>query len=166
MPIASIGSLVTNTLNNSNTLTYNLKKWRKVHDLDILVGEETYQTNVQENKAETRYLPLGITADKALNNMNIGTPPTGAAQPRPTSNITPAGMLSFFSRINYGYDGKYLLTLTGRADGSSKFMKGKRWSYFPSAALAWRLSKEKFMEPISAVVNDAYLNTVHTCACK
>ena len=55
-------------------------------------------------------------------------------------------LLSFFGRVNYDYLGRYLLSGTFRADGSSKFSEGNRWGYFPSAALAWRISDEPFME--------------------
>ncbi|WP_428664321.1 SusC/RagA family TonB-linked outer membrane protein [Runella sp.] len=54
-------------------------------------------------------------------------------------------ILSYMARINYAYDNRFLLTLTGRADGSSKFAEGKKWGYFPSAALAWNISNEPFM---------------------
>lgn len=54
----------------------------------------------------------------------------------------------FFARINYDYKGEYLLELNGRYDGSSKFPHGDRYAFFPSASVAWRVSEEKFWEPI------------------
>ena len=54
----------------------------------------------------------------------------------------------FFARINFDYKGKYLLELNGRYDGSSKFPHGDRYAFFPSASVAWRVSEEKFWEPI------------------
>lgn len=54
----------------------------------------------------------------------------------------------FFARINYDYKGKYLLELNGRYDGCSKFPHGDRYAFFPSASVAWRVSEEKFWEPI------------------
>ena len=54
-------------------------------------------------------------------------------------------ILSFFGRVNYTMMDKYLLAVTVRADGSSKFGSGNRWGVFPSAALAWRISDEAFM---------------------
>lgn len=62
-------------------------------------------------------------------------------------------ILSFMSRINYSYSGKYLFTVTGRADGSSKLAKGHKWGGFPSAAIAWRMSEESFMKPLKAISN-------------
>ena len=54
-------------------------------------------------------------------------------------------MLSYVARINYAYKGKYMLTVSSRWDGSSKFQKDNRWGMFPSAAMAWRISDENFM---------------------
>lgn len=55
-------------------------------------------------------------------------------------------MLSYVARLNYSYKGKYMATVSSRWDGSSKFQKENRWGMFPSAALAWRISEENFME--------------------
>jgi len=60
-------------------------------------------------------------------------------------------ILSYLGRINYSYQGKYLLTLTMRADGSSKFVGNHRWGYFPSGAIAWRFSDEPFMGKLNFV---------------
>ena len=57
-------------------------------------------------------------------------------------------MLSYVARVNYDYKGKYMVTVSSRWDGSSKFSEGNRWGMFPSAAVAWRMSEEKFMEPV------------------
>ena len=56
-------------------------------------------------------------------------------------------------RLKYDYDSKYMAEFTGRYDGSYKFygMSGKRWGFFPSASLGWRMSKEKFMENLSFI---------------
>ena len=59
-------------------------------------------------------------------------------------------MLSVFGRINYDYKGKYLFSATLRADGSSRFARGNRWGYFPSAAIAWRISDEEFMSAVTS----------------
>lgn len=61
------------------------------------------------------------------------------------SNYVGSNLLSGAFRINYGYKGRYLLTLTGRADGASQLSKQNRWSFFPSAAVAWRVIDENFM---------------------
>ena len=55
-------------------------------------------------------------------------------------------MLSFLGRINYNFDDRYLLTVNFRADGSSRYTAGNKWGYFPSAAVAWRISQEQFLK--------------------
>ena len=67
-----------------------------------------------------------------------------AGNPTKTQNT----LLSYFGRINYSLNDKYLLTATVRRDGSSRFSPDNRWGTFPSAALAWRISREKFMEAL------------------
>lgn len=56
------------------------------------------------------------------------------------------GLASYYTRLNYSYDNRYLLTLTGRADGSSRFGDNNRFGFFPSGSLAWRVSNERFLE--------------------
>ena len=63
-----------------------------------------------------------------------------------TSYYEKISMLSYVLRLNYDYMSKYLITVSSRWDGSSKFQKGNRWGMFPSAALGWRLSEEPFMQ--------------------
>lgn len=62
-------------------------------------------------------------------------------------------LLSLYGRLNYTYDDKYMLTATLRADASSRFSKDSRWGYFPSVALAWRVSEEKFLKGNSVLSN-------------
>ncbi|MDE6135878.1 MAG: TonB-dependent receptor [Muribaculaceae bacterium] len=63
-------------------------------------------------------------------------------------------LLSYYGRVNYTFDNRYLLTATFRRDGSSRFSRQNRWGTFPSVALAWRLSEEGFFEGARGVVND------------
>ena len=60
-------------------------------------------------------------------------------------------LVSFYGRINYSYDSRYLFTFTLRADGSSKFSKDNRWGYFPSAAFAWNAKNESFLKDVDVV---------------
>jgi TonB-linked SusC/RagA family outer membrane protein len=64
------------------------------------------------------------------------------------------GLQSYFGRFNYNFDNKYLFEANGRYDGSSKFTGDKRYSFFPSFSAAWRISQERFFEPIAKVVDD------------
>ena len=69
------------------------------------------------------------------------------------SAYTESSLVSFAARANYSYKGKYMATVTFRADGSSRFAKDNRWGYFPSAALAWRMSEENWMKNASWLDN-------------
>ncbi|SHN11448.1 TonB-linked outer membrane protein, SusC/RagA family [Cyclobacterium lianum] len=66
-------------------------------------------------------------------------------------NVGEAGLNSFFSRWNYTLDDKYLLTVTGRYDGSSRFGRNNKFAFFPSIGLGWNLSEEGFMDGLSGV---------------
>ncbi|WP_373786952.1 SusC/RagA family TonB-linked outer membrane protein, partial [Bacteroides heparinolyticus] len=63
----------------------------------------------------------------------------------------------FFGRINYDYDGRYLVEVNGRYDGSSRFAPDHRWGFFPSASLGWNINRERFMEPLTNVVSNLKL---------
>ncbi|MCW3091689.1 MAG: TonB-dependent receptor plug [Ferruginibacter sp.] len=69
------------------------------------------------------------------------------------STLTERSLLSFMGRINYSYDDKYLLTVTGRSDGASQLAEGNKWAFFPSVALAWRMNEEKFIEKLDVFSN-------------
>lgn len=66
-------------------------------------------------------------------------------------------LISYYGRLNYTFDSRYLLTATFRRDGSSRFAKENRWGTFPSVALAWRVASEDFFESIRPVMNDLKL---------
>ncbi len=67
----------------------------------------------------------------------------------PQSGGNKWSLMSWLGRVNYTYKDKYLLTLTGRADGSSRFGAGNKWGYFPSFALGWKLSEEEFIQELN-----------------
>jgi TonB-linked SusC/RagA family outer membrane protein len=161
MPTASINTQTRNTLNNSNVLSFTMNKsgtaFSDRNDLDVVLGQELFETVYKTYGIETRYFPVGITPKAALGNMGLGSAPTGATQPPPTSTEVTSRVFSFFGRVNYAFDKKYLASFTLRADGSSKFAEGNRWGYFPSGTLAWRISEERFMENLKPTISDLKL---------
>ncbi|HJW31301.1 MAG TPA: TonB-dependent receptor, partial [Saprospiraceae bacterium] len=161
MPLASINNIKRSTFDNSNVITFTMDASRtnfsRYNKLTVLLGEETYEDKGQSLYVETRYFPLGISPQRAFANMNLGSGPQGQPQPKPVSSESDSKLVSFFGRMNYAYDDRYLLTLSLRADGSTKFAPDNRWGYFPSATVAWRVSREKFFEPISSTINDLKL---------
>ena len=71
----------------------------------------------------------------------------------PVNNIAEETLASFLGRVSYGYNNKYLVTASIRADGSSKFGKENKWGYFPSLALGWTLSEESFIQKLNIFDN-------------
>lgn len=150
LPVASIGDQLNNTFNNSNTLQYSLNDIKGKHDISFLAGHEILDQRFKNDFLETRFFPGDITPDKALANMGLGAAPSGSAQPLPSSFIEPpARIFSLFGRVNYSYDDKYLVTLNMRSDRSSKFSPQNGALNFPSMSLAWRISREKFMQGLT-----------------
>ena len=87
-----------------------------------------------------------------LNNESVGYWDVGNAAVRSESNsYTESSLLSGIVRLNYDYKKRYFVTAAFRADGSSKFQKGNRWGFFPSAAVAWDIAQENFMKAQSIV---------------
>jgi len=80
-------------------------------------------------------------------NISVGTAP----KPGIGSGDTKSSLNSYFARANYGYKSKYLLTLTGRYDGSSRFGKNTKYGFFPSGSVAWVVSEEEFLKNINEI---------------
>lgn len=154
LPVASIGQQENYTISNSNTLQYQLNDFKKHHDITVLVGQEVVDARSKQNSMETRYFPADISPEKALANMGLGSAPTGSAQPLPSSfEQPPARIASFFGRISYAYDDKYLANFNVRSDRSSKFSSENGTLVFPSGSVAWRFSREKFMENVKWLID-------------
>jgi TonB-dependent starch-binding outer membrane protein SusC len=159
LPVATIGQQNNYTMSNSNTLQYSLNNFKKHHDISLLVGEEVVDTRSKQNVIETRYFPADISPQKALANMGLGSVPTGstAQQPLPTSfEEPPSRLASYFGRISYAYDDKYLMNFNLRSDKSSKFKPENATLVSPSGSVAWRFSREKFFDK-AAWLNDGKL---------
>ncbi len=126
-----------------HTLTFD-KTFAEKHYLNAMIGQEYVATNYESMTMNGKYFVDGITPEKMFASMQANSGATGSRTISSTLGKEDR-TISFFGRANYIYDGRYFLTATFRADGSSKFARGNRWGYFPSAALAWRISQEEFM---------------------
>lgn len=142
------------TVRNTNTLNYDFKNIikNKDHSLNILLGEETINKKSNVNEDRLNLFPTTFTAAQAWAMSSQGTPYFVNKYNNADDNL-----LSFFGRANYNFMDKYLLSATFRADGSSKFSEGNRWGYFPSAAVAWRISSEPFMKKTNDWLDDLKL---------
>lgn len=158
-PLANVNKLERTTLNNSNVLTFNNSglsgDFNKKNHITALVGHEIYQVKVKRENQYAREFPIGITPEKALNNMNLGVSYINNGN-LPTSQ-SENHLVSFFGRLMYDYDQRFLTQFTFRGDGSSKFASGNKWGYFPSGSIAWRISQEDFFEGVKHIFNDVKL---------
>ncbi len=128
---------------NENTLTYQIKEGK--HSVNALLGY---------TQQASQYESVSASAQGFLND-NLGTNAlqTGADFLAPASGVGAWSLQSFIGRLNYGYESKYLLTLTGRYDGSSRFGKNNRFGFFPSAAVSWRLDQEEVIKNLDVFSN-------------
>lgn len=142
------------SVRNTNTLSYDFAKLikNKNHHLDVMVGEEYIITKEREAIDEVHGFPTDYDSGTAWRLSSQGTPYT-----IDNSYKADDKLWSFFGRANYSYAEKYLATVTFRADASSKFMNDNRWGYFPSVALAWRISSENFMAGTKSWLDDLKL---------
>ncbi|GAB3742571.1 SusC/RagA family TonB-linked outer membrane protein [Spirosoma lituiforme] len=139
---AIIGSVFTTNWLNENTLSYD-KQISPKSKINAVVGFTAQQSEAKGAVAEA----AGFSTD-ALSYNNLGT---GITNRTPSSFASKWALASYLGRVNYGFDDRYLLTLTVRADGSSRFGEGNKWGYFPSAAFGWNVSNERFFANVPNV---------------
>ncbi|WP_242085254.1 SusC/RagA family TonB-linked outer membrane protein [Aestuariivivens sediminis] len=145
----TLGSLNSSTTKNQNTLVENTLTYNYTKDLHnfTLLGGHSYQ----ETEVYQKVFNLSGFPDNGVEpRYQIET----ASEPTLQSAYAIRNELqSFFGRLNYAYDSRYLLTATIRADGSSKFGGNNRYGYFPSFALGWNITNEEFMTSSESINN-------------
>ena len=129
-----------------NTLTWD-RQFNEDNRINVLVGTSWQKSNTNSFTASGQ----GFPDDEFLNGLS-----SAALALPPKATESQNSLLSFYARANYAFKERYLLTLTGRSDESSKFPKNNRTGYFPSFGVAWRMSEEGFMKNQS-VVNELKL---------
>ncbi len=112
----------------------------KSHNFKVLAG---YNQEKKHNKYHWVGRKNLIDSETPQINLATGDISTNGSETQWATN-------GFFFRLNYDYMGKYLIEFNGRDDGSSKFPKGDRYAFFPSGSVAWRVSEEKFFEPLKS----------------
>jgi TonB-linked SusC/RagA family outer membrane protein len=129
-----------------NTLQYT-KTLAEKHNVSLLAGFSYQNFSIRGYNIYTQ----GYTTDeiKYVNNIDM----SDATQSAPSSYALKNELQSFFGRINYNFNEKYLLTATFRRDGSTKFGENNKYGNFPSVALAWRVSQEQFIKNLNVFSN-------------
>ncbi len=128
-----------------NTLTYS-KTFNKDHSLNVVAGFTAEASDYFNNNSSGKGFDI-----ESLGYWNMGLANSSLLSVASGGNHS--AIASWLGRVNYAYKGKYLASVSFRADGSSKFAKNNKWGYFPSAALGWRISEEDFMKDISWIQN-------------
>ena len=113
-----------------------------IHNLDVMAGY-SWQNNRWSNRDVKYY---NVTNEIQLS-------PGETAESRYLTYRNENYLISFYGRVNYSIDSKYVFTFTARGDGSSKFAKAHRWGFFPSGAFAWNIAKEDFLKDVKQVSN-------------
>ncbi len=131
----------TNYLSTLVEHTLNYKQTFGKHSLDLLAGYTQQDNNSRQ---------LGIVARKFPSNDVRIASAAEELESAPSFDRT-STIQSYFGRVNYSFDDRYLITATLRRDGSSLFRENLRWGTFPSMALAWNVSNEEFMKDIEAI---------------
>ncbi len=127
---------------NENVLTYSFSK--KKHNINALVGITFQGNNFSSNDITVNH----------ITNASFGMAGLGKGDtPVVNSSLSENKMMSYLSRLNYNYKSKYYLTLSYRADGSSKFPVSNRWGYFPSGSVAWNFSREDKVKDLDWLSN-------------
>ena len=129
------------TLLWDNTLTYD--KTIGKHHINAVIG-----SSAQNNKYN--YLSASVQKFASDNTQQIDN---GILQPVQHGNASEWAIMSYLGRVNYNFANKYYVTATIRRDGSSRFGMDNRWGWFPSAALAWRISNENFLKNSNVINN-------------
>lgn len=126
--------------------TANYNKTLRKHNFGVLAGisYQRYVTSYLNNRAAD-FPNESLGAE----NLNLGNQETFRMQ----NSVTGNRLASYIGRVNYSFDDKYLATVTFRADGSSRFGKNNKFGYFPSAALAWKLSGESFLKEVRQITS-------------
>lgn len=132
-----------NTYTTETFLTYD-KLFGTKHKVNVMLGNSYQYTFNRTSNLESYGFPNGTLFNE---NMGAGT----AELNRHYNNQIITKLLSYFVRANYAFNNKYLLTLTMRGDGSSKFGANNKWGYFPSGAVSWKIHEEKFIKNISQI---------------
>lgn len=131
-----------------NTLTYILD--RGIHSVNLLAGHSFQRFRIEQRRTGIEGFTSSGIEPRYQDQISTSVTPTVI-----NSSAQENKLQSFFGRLNYSYDSKYLLTATVRADGSSKFGDNNEYGFFPSFALGWNISQEEFFQ--SSIVNNLKL---------
>jgi TonB-linked SusC/RagA family outer membrane protein len=124
--------------------------WADAHHLTATAGMNMEHWHSKAVTASGQNLMSDTLIDLDL----VGPDATGNTVMEVSGGQNQFAIMGFFGRLNYDYKGRYLLEVSGRYDGTSRFQRGHRWGFFPSASVGWRISEEPFFQPLRGTVDN------------
>ena len=138
-------------MHSANVYATYTETFADAHNLKVMAGGQ-YEYYYHKKLSANGYDLMS----EELNDQNlVSADEAGNKRTTTSGGQSEYALLGFFGRINYDYKGKYLLELSGRYDGTSRFPRGQRYGFFPSGSLGWRISEEEFFLPLKSWWNDA-----------
>jgi TonB-linked SusC/RagA family outer membrane protein len=129
----------------TNTNTLEFKKRFGKHNISGVLGQSTESFEFEMLRISNHGFPNDL--------LTYYDPGSATFNDPDVIQFQDSKLASYFGRLNYNYRNKFLVTLTGRYDGSSRFAENNKWAFFPAAAVAYKLSNEKFIKEISSISN-------------
>ena len=132
-----------------NMITYD-RTFAAMHKVGLTLLQTASSWDIEDSSMSANNIPKRSFLWNSMGSVDITNPANNASM---GSNITNRQLNSYMMRMNYGFDNRYLLTVSGRWDGASQLADGNKWEFFPSAALAWRINNESFLKDVSWIEN-------------
>ncbi|KJD34754.1 membrane protein [Tamlana nanhaiensis] len=128
-----------------NMLIYN-RTFKDIHNVGVTLLQTASSWNIENSSMSANNIPKPSYLWNAFNSIDVTNSDNNVSI---GSGLSERQLSSYMIRLNYGFDDKYLLTVSGRWDGASQLADGHKWDFFPSAALGWRIDKESFMQDVN-----------------
>ncbi len=138
-----LSKLPSSVIENESNTSYT---WDNILNYKIITGLHNVNVTAAQSALQERFESSGIQVENLPYNSGFYAVNTAATINGVSSRLIERSILSFMGRFNYSYNDKYLLTVTGRYDGSSVLAEGNKWALFPSVAVAWRAGEEDFIK--------------------
>lgn len=156
-PMVDLGGWVRS--NNESTIAKNNSTFWQLKNYVTYsgnIGKHSYTAMLGQECWESKYDVISVH-NEGLPSDAVHNPALGTKTPSITSGFGSSAMASFFTRLTYNYDDRYLGTYTYRYDGSSNFGPNNRWAGFHSLAASWRFTNEKFFKPLKNIISNGKL---------
>ena len=132
-----------------NMITYN-NTFNKVHNVGVTLLQTASKWNYETGTMNLSRLEQDMYKWNAMGSLDITNKENGASM---STGINERQLESYMIRLNYGFADRYLITASGRWDGASQLSKGRKWAFFPSMSLGWRIQQESFLRDIAWMNN-------------